>query len=301
MKQLAILSSAKSHKNLLIIKRFTRALQEKLGDGVDVRLAHFDDFSLLFDGQDSRIMHLEDDWDLNNSAFVYFKSHQKYSEQATAIAEVLRRQGVKVVCEELFGYISYSKLTQYARLSQNGFAIPKTLFVPEKHLSTNYESFRKELNGDFIFKAIEGRGGDLNFLVKSKREYNAILKQHPDTQFIGQEFIQNDSDLRLLVIGGEVRLIIRRQRKNNDTHLNNTSQGASATELDLMDVQAEILALAEASARLFKRDISGVDIIMESGTEKAYILEVNPSPQIASGSETDRKIEEFCNYFQSIL
>jgi len=104
----------------------------------------------------------------------------------------------------------------------------------------------------------------------------------------------------VLVVGGVIRLVIERRRKDNSTHLNNTSQGAQAKLIALADVSPEIKETALRAANIMNREIAGVDIMEHADTKVPYVLEVNASPQIASGAFMEEKLEVFRDYFEGL-
>ena len=120
-------------------------------------------------------------------------------------------------------------------------------------------------------------------------------------EFVGQSFIANSGDLRVLVINKSIKLIIGRTRKDDTTHLNNTSQGADARLLDISELSVEAQEMSLKAASVMGREIAGVDVMFEKDTEKPYILEVNASPQVGSGAFTDEKLTVYNEFFKEVL
>ena len=101
-------------------------------------------------------------------------------------------------------------------------------------------------------------------------------------------------------MGGEVKIAIMRKRKNDDTHLNNTSAGAEGTLLQLDSVSSDMKELAVRAADAVGRiEFAGVDIIVDTTNGDMYVLEVNKSPQIETGSNVDVKINAMVGYLAS--
>jgi len=50
------------------------------------------------------------------------------------------------------------------------------------------------------------------------------------------------------------------------------------------------------SAKLENLQIAGVDLMFDSETGQHYILEVNSSPQLATGAVTDLKLKAYTDY-----
>jgi glutathione synthase/RimK-type ligase-like ATP-grasp enzyme len=296
--RILILSSAEEPSTRALNDNFIKLLNQRLGDKCVIEWRNYHDIGIeLAEGQISAFL-LADRTPLSDFALVYFKSYFRYQEQAAAIVEYLNEFKVPFIGKELNSYIPATKLTQLARLARVSIAIPKTLFMPTKQYAAQYELLTQELGSPFIFKAIDGATGEDNFLVKDAAQLDKILSTSMKAHFIAQSFIPNDSDLRILVLEGKVRLAIERRRKDESTHLNNTSQGASATLLEKEALEEQVYDLAIKAAAVMGRDIAGVDVMLEKNTKKPYILEVNASPQIASGAFESEKLDVYADYFK---
>lgn len=301
MKRVLVLSSADTSYTITANESFIHDLNNELSGEIDLTTKHYNDIS-LFMNEDNLLA-----WDestgerLDSYDMVYFKSYYRFAEQAVSIAEYLEFHNIPFISSELREYISFSKLSQYARMACSGMPIPDTLFMPTHLLASRWHKIESLLGVPFICKAADGKGGELNFLVEEKKQLQLIITQHKEVNFVCQQFIENDFDLRVLVVGESIRLIIKRQRKNDDTHLNNTSQGASAALMEVKSLNNATAALALDATRLFKREIAGVDLFSRRRDGKVYLLEVNASPQVGTGAFREEKIELYKNFFQSEL
>ncbi len=301
-KNILMLSSAEAEDTRVINDAFVASLNGVLSaDHITVTWHNYHNIGMSLNEQGLTSFIISPWQSLMTFDAVYFKSYFRYHEQATAIMESLQAHDVPFVGSELREYIPAYKLSQMARLAKAGIAIPKTIYLPIEHYLPHYDYLVKELGERFIFKAIDGSTGDDNFLVRSKDQLEKIVTELPELQFIAQAFVPNDSDLRVLIVGGEPKLIIKRSRLNDDTHLNNTSQGASAELLDIMAFDDAVKALALKAAEIMKRDVAGVDIMLETGTGKPFVLEVNASPQIASGAFEAEKLAVYTQYLKGLV
>ncbi len=101
----------------------------------------------------------------------------------------------------------------------------------------------------------------------------------------------------MLVFGGEVKIVIKRSRIDDSTHVNNTSQGGLGELVDVASFPDDLKEIAVKAAKAVGRlDMSGVDIIIDNQTGKPYVLEVNKSPQIETGSNVAIKTQVFVDY-----
>jgi glutathione synthase/RimK-type ligase-like ATP-grasp enzyme len=154
----------------------------------------------------------------------------------------------------------------------------------------------------FIIKTIDGSMGEDNYLVTNDSELKGVVSKHKDVLFIAQEFIPDEFDYRVIVVDGDPKLVIKRARTNPDTHLNNTSQGAEGTIIPIEQMHKEVLDMAVAAAVAVRRPyFCGVDIIQNTETKEHYVLEVNKTPQMETGSNTEHKVEILTDFFSKKL
>ena len=125
-----------------------------------------------------------------------------------------------------------------------------------------------------IIKSINASSGRDNFLVHNPQEFSDIIAKNSDAKFVAQPFIPNDGDLRVVVMGDEVSCVYRRVRQDGD-HRNNVSQGGDKIYLPLDEVDNGHQQLAVQAARAVNREICGVDVMINSQTGQAVVLEAN--------------------------
>jgi glutathione synthase/RimK-type ligase-like ATP-grasp enzyme len=210
-----------------------------------------------------------------------------YRDLALALALALDKKGIKYWNSEMGRQRSTSKLSQMVILALNGYLIPDTLFS----LSPAQTLARLTDGTPYIVKAASASRGANNFRLTSKAEIAHVLSA-PVAHFLVQSFIANDHDLRVICFAGEPRLILKRSRASDTTHLNNTSQGGSGEWLPLSDFSDEFNATCTEIAALLGREMGGIDFIetIDNNIKKYYCLEVNAIPQLTSGTDVERKM-----------
>ncbi|HSX30920.1 MAG TPA: hypothetical protein VLE99_03320 [Candidatus Saccharimonadales bacterium] len=210
-----------------------------------------------------------------------------YRDMAFTLALYLQKAGVAFWNSEMLHQRSSTKLSALLQLAQAGIDVPETVF------SLNPAALRDASDMDFplIVKTIAGSRGSKNYLAESAAELERILTADGGkTPFMVEEFIPNDHDLRIVCYGGEPVLAIKRRRTSNATHLNNTSQGASAEVVPLKELEEAALAVCRKACELLGREVAGVDILFASdGSRRMVCLEVNAIPQLTSGSYVSDK------------
>ncbi len=299
-KHVLILSSAETAELIGYNNEFVDAVGMGLGNQVSVEWHHYRDIRIDFETGKIQTSLLSTGKQIDSFDFVYFKSYFRYAEQAAAVAACLHEKHVRFVSSELLSYLSVTKLTQFVRLAQGGMPIAPTTYMPNERYVEHYDEIITSFGSPFIFKATNAKGGADNYLIHSKSELEDALNDTEDKNFVAQQFIENEYDLRVLVAGEQVRMVIKRSRSTG-THLNNTSQGARAELLDVSEISTTDQKLALRAAGLMKREIAGVDLMFERGTGRSIILEVNASPQVATGAYTEEKIAVYCELFQNML
>ena len=231
---------------------------------------------------------------------IYFKTHQKRMEIASALAEYGEATNVNFIDREVAQFRSYSKLSQYARLARYNLPIPKTVIMHHSHLELSYDFIVTKIKLPFIFKDVAADRGEANFLIHNVQEFiaAAAIAKKTDAYFAAQEFIENDGDYRCLILDKKLSLIIKRQRQDDSTHLNNTSTGGMASLVEVAEMPPAVQAMAVRSAIVLGRQVAGVDLMRSKKTGKWYILEVNNSPQIANGAFVEEKTKRFTKFLR---
>ena len=147
-------------------------------------------------------------------------------------------------------YSGNSKLLQYFILSDNDIKVPASIFMLPGRLEGSFADLKRQLGLPFILKDIHGNKGEYNFLITDHVSFISACKEAAkrSVQCIAQAYINNDYDYRILVFGTKIGLVIKRARRNLDTHLNNTSQGAKATIVEASAISpAEVKAYASCN------------------------------------------------------
>lgn len=275
---------------------FVEAIKLHLPEKVNVEYSFYDDLVYsIVDGK-AQIFDTKNNRDLKDYDLVNFRFWHGAGEQAAACAEYLKKNDVAFYDREVGEYRSKSKLSEYFRLWAKGLPMPDTLFCRE-HVLTAALKLHREFTFPLIVKDIDASKGKNNFLVKTKAKIHTILLENSDNSFVIQNFIPNDGDYRVLVYGRSIAGVIQRRRTSNKTHLNNTSQDGEAIFIDASEFDDNFKKLAIKAAAVFKRQIAGVDLIIDSETSKISVLEVNNTPQIDTGTFVENKVHALAEYF----
>lgn len=243
-------------------------------------------------------VHLED-FDL-----VHFKNWMFDDEYAALIAFYLRNKGVAFYNEEVDAGLAWGKISQICRLAVGGVPVPDTFFAKKDYLIDfiQHDTLPAVFTYPLIIKADDGAKGNDNYLIKDKEQALDVLRNASDNkEYVVQNFLPNDGDYRYLFAGTSAEPLVFVRKAVAGTHLNNTSQGGSGTFVNLRKLPKEYLEYARKAAMILKREISGVDIIVDKKTNKAYVLEVNSTPAFATGYGIDKKRLLFKRFIEEQL
>ena len=212
---------------------------------------------------------------------VYFRTSDNNKPIAIPLALCLKQLGTRIIDTALLHSISSSKSYQYALFYKIGIPFPHTFIAYADRMIKIESLLKKKLTYPFVVKAVGARKGQNNYLIKNKAELFTTLNNHePEALFVAQEFIPNDFDFRVLTTGYVATLAYKRIRaKDTDSHLNNVSQGGSREIVELASIP-KLVSVAERASKAIKREVCGVDIVLDKDTGKFYMFEANAAPQI---------------------
>ena len=279
-----------------------KGLLSKSFDDIAYEYATYDDLIFAINNQECSVKISSTDTDLSDFSVIYFRRFSKDQARGMAAAMYAQNSGVTILDSEIITRKgSITKLTQYMKLAMRGIPIPDTLCVEQSLLKKLLNSGKITLNYPCIMKIADATRGDANELVQSQADAIKFIVGHPKGEVLIQEYIQNDGDYRVWVLGDKIGPVFYRQRNSSDTHKNNTSQGAA---LKLIENEAEILPLqhiALQSAKVLNREIAGVDVVQSSLDPSDYrIFEVNRAPQVEHTPLEQLKANELSAYLRNI-
>jgi RimK family alpha-L-glutamate ligase len=148
----------------------------------------------------------------------------------------------------------------------------------KKLLTANYKfSFPVILKGSGgdrgtrVFKANNLKG--LEKLVRSLRK----SETQEGKRYMLQEYIENNGDFRVLVLGEKVLGVMKRARTAKNEFRNNYSAGGT---VEVADLPEKVKELAVKAAKVCGLSVAGVDVAFRDfDLKKPVIWEVNKGPQ----------------------
>lgn len=261
--------------------------------GVEVVPINYQDL-ILRQAQDSfEILHQKEP--LSSFDLFYFRAVGAAVEWANLLVLYAKSKKIPIVDEYLgvWGPIRRLKSISGVILGENGIAYPRTSLASDKNQL--FEEV-KNFSYPFVLKISKGgRHGIGTLLIKDNRVLTRAIKGRIEkSSFLIQEYIKNDGDYRLFLIGYQVLGGFKRQKKEEKLVLSR-SLGASQK---LEKIPPEIIVLAQKAAKTLKVEICAIDLVIDQRTGKPVIIEVNEAPQFRifekrTGLDVAKKIVEY--------
>ncbi len=131
----------------------------------------------------------------------------------------------------------------------------------------------------FIAKPDLGARGFGVALVKSSGDIASLVGIK---DYVFQNYIKNNGDWRVIVLGGRVLGVMKRIARKGSI-LNNVSQGGRTIKETDPAILQEVMRLATDATAVLKLAFCGVDIIRDETAGQFYFLEVNTAPEWLGG------------------
>jgi len=252
-------------------EKFLAAAKKKKVDLVPVQ---YNDLVLRQKGDDFEIFYQEKP--LSEFDLFFFRAVGEATEWANLLLLYAKKKEIPVVDEYLaaFGPERRLKSISGVFLARNKVKYPRTSFVASKEtLLAETEKFKYP----FVLKISRGgRRGLGTLLVSDKKVLERAIKGRIEkTGFLLQEYIPNDGDYRLMVIGYQSLGGFKRQKKEKRLLL---SRSLGPSE-GLKTIPKAVKEEAEKACRALKVEIASVDIVVDKRNGKPVIIEVNEAPQ----------------------
>lgn len=212
-----------------------------------LELLNDEDFSLEYINEDELLNYVN----ANEVDFVIYRG-RNYQ-----LLETLHSRDIKTFNNVLTNKTANDKYLTYEFLKENNLPYIET-----------YLDLSKIKSFPCIMKSVSGHGGQEVFFVKDLKEVNQIKNEKPNLKFIYQEFLENNGDVRIYMLNGEVAAAIK--RKSNKDYRNNYSLGG---EVELYEPSKEMVEAAKKVANLLKADFIGVDFLLTNSGFKIIEIE----------------------------
>jgi len=209
-----------------------------------------------------------------------------YTDYGAAVIRQFEQKGIFTSLSSDGLLKARNKLSCLQLLASKGLAVPKTI-VSNNHII--YRSLLEKFEDDnVVIKLINGTHGIGVILAESKNQAESILEAFNKNKqkSLMQEYIKesNGSDLRILVVDGEVVGSMKRQAREGEFRSNLHRGGSSRVE----PISKQENEVALKAVRYLGLEVAGVDMLRSK--RGPLILEVNASPGL-EGIETTTRID----------
>ncbi len=306
MTKIAVFFGGKISKHLVLVREAARKM------GVDLDLVSYN--NVCFETEIGKISLREKD--ASDYDVLFFRTTGKHWEEVDLIINSIKERadtGVRpYIIDPLveFGKPSYAcKAWQMLKLKEAGIEVPKSIYGSLWYLyetMKSIENYRQQnfapcesgnqaqrpqnlltLNSQFNFPVIiKGSGGDRGMRVFKANNLEELEKLVRDLRkseteegrrYMLQEYIENDGDFRVLVLGEKVLGVMKRSSQSKNEFRNNYSAGGT---VEVADLPEEIKQLAVKAAKVCGLSVAGVDVAFRNyDMKKPVIWEVNKGPQ----------------------
>ncbi len=315
--KIALFFGGKISQHLVLLKKAAKKLGVRL-DLVSYNRVCFDTEELrvkirgnLSDGSENKVKN--EGWlQINDYDVLFFRTTGKHWEEVDLIVESLKAQNLNpkpVIVDPIIlnGKPSMAcKAYQMLALKKVGIDVPKTIYGSLWFLYETMKSGLGEPNPYFEFPVIvKGSGGDRGtrvFKADNLEELEKLVRDlrksetEEGKRYMLQEYIPNDGDFRVLVLGNKVLGVMKRSSQDKSEFRNNYSMGG---EVEVADLPEEVKQLAVKAANACGLAVAGVDVAFRDfDLKKPVIWEVNKGPQFkgfmkATGIDVPKEIVKY--------
>lgn len=252
---------------------------------LDVTLASFSDLKYTTDSDSSSLTLKIGDTDLATFDVIYIRMVGKRVEDAALLVDYAIQNSIRIVDRMYINSrvfaLSLVKSLEMKKVVDAGLPLPKTLYGS---LATIQVIGEKTFGFPFIIKSTTGRRAREVWIVENKKELDNRVKElvpneKSGTKYFAQEFIKASQRIRVLVVGNKALAAITRPTKWRKRIIEKVNgEFPEGIKNALSPIPTEYESLAIRAAKSCELDICGVDILVEDGTNKTFVIEANAAP-----------------------
>lgn len=238
--------------------------------GAEVKLAHFTE--IILEAGDTGVKLMAGDENIKDFDLIYVRSVGQYHEEMTLLADYCQTQKLKLLERALrYGNVDRDhKSYEALKLLEVGLGYPKSFFGAGEQI---LKHLRKINQWPVVIKDTGGRRGRGVYKVGNLELAERILRGRVKRNYVVQDYIKNDGEYRVWVVGGKFIGAMHRPVREGEYELVGIMGKSKKVELE-----PEMKELAIKAAEALKIDVAGIDMVCDAETGKAYVLEVNRAP-----------------------
>lgn len=298
-KKIAIFYGGKISQHLVMIREAAKKL------GAELELISYN--RVGFDTEKGEVFirggvgKWEERVDVNSFDVIFFRTTGKHWEEVNLVIDGIKNEKIKIVDPLVkVGKPSMAcKAYQMLELKKAGIDVPKTVYGSLQYLR---ESGIAQFEFPVILKGSGGDRGTRVYKADNQEELEALTMEMRESEieegrrYMLQEFIPNDGDYRVLVLGDRVLGAMKRFSQSKSEFRNNYSAGGG---VEIAHLPEELYELAIKAAKTCGLLVAGVDIAFRDfDKSRPVIWEVNKGPQFsgfmkATGIDVPAEIVKF--------
>lgn len=204
----------------------------------------------------------------------YFRNVGDKNEALPLLLEYAKKNNIPIVDEYLSwlgGAMRKKKSSEAALLLREGVDYAKTYYAGS---IARIKQIVKKEKKPVVVKATGGRHGTSTFLIKDEKDLQKALSGRESSQFLVQEYLPNDGDYRLFLVGYKLVAGFKRQKKEDKLILNRSLGPSQAIE-----IPDNVRQLAEKATKILGVEVAGIDAVVDERSGKPMIIEANQSPE----------------------
>jgi len=273
--------------------------QRLAGKGIRIVLARFSD--LYFEIEPGRITVEIEDIPIRDFDLVYFRrAGDKFSGVAATLACYLRERRIKYIDTSWseIGPLG-SKFTSLLKLAMAGLPVFPTIYVWQTNIEKYQGKIIKKLGFPLVAKELSLQRGKGVHLIESKEDFGKLPltdSRSGENKYMFQKYVAIKDEYRVLVLGEKAGVWERKIITAKGEFRHNIALGADEEFLPIAKIPDSISKLAVTAASFLSLQIAGVDIAVEKGTGKAFLVEVNRGPGLTYDVKISPEIDEIAKF-----
>lgn len=178
---------------------------------------------------------------------------------------------------------TYLRWPRLNKLEQHFFMVRAGLpIVPSLSFASEDSIEWSKIVYPCVAKTSFGSSGQGVFKVDNKSQMVDLIMERGINNLIIQKFLPTRRDYRVIVVGGKALPQVMQKTATGEEFRTNFARGGMVEGMPLTE---EMRKLAEDTARVFKADYAGIDIMYDEA-KKPYILEINRGAQFQGFEES---------------
>lgn len=216
------------------------------------------------------------------------------------INEYLKKNNKLLINSKVYSAnVFNNKIFQVGKIASANINVPKSVMSSyldfiKIHKGENIEVLKekffldlvKEISLPLIVKPLIGARGKNVYKINNYQDFLRFISKFENTaEFLFQEFIPNNGDYRVIVVGGKVIGLFKRVPSDGEFRANIALGGRGEIVTDQKLVK-QIGDFALKACQVLEIEIGGVDVILSDKNGMLYFIEVNRSMQWEGFRET---------------